>query len=124
MGVRLPPGSPDPEIKNPLPLHSGFRRQASATTQDALLILFSTGEGRIPASGTFLVNLSEVMAITTGPQFIQHTCFQWFGNGKAGAKSSIRRSGAQRGALENNFGQRFSWAPLAYLAPQNRPSPL
>src|SRR6266536_3573498 len=27
---------------------------------------------------------------------------------------SNRRSGAQRGALENNFGQRFSWAPLAF----------
>jgi hypothetical protein len=32
-----------------------------------------------------------------------------------------RRSGAQRGALENNFGQRFSWAPLAFSARQSIP---
>jgi len=32
--------------------------------------------------------------------------------------SYARRSGAQRGALENNFGQRFSWAPLAFNFPQ------
>jgi hypothetical protein len=34
--------------------------------------------------------------------------FKQLGNGKASATGKDRRSGAQRGALENNFGQRFS----------------
>ena len=40
-----------------------------------------------------------------------------------GATFHGRRSGAQRGALENNFGQRFSWAPLA-ISPKSSPTAL
>jgi len=36
------------------------------------------------------------------------SCFEWFTDGKRFALSRNRRSGAQRGASENNFGQRFS----------------
>src|SRR5258708_39283410 len=46
-----------------------------------------------------------------------HSYFQPLANGKKGAILLGRRSGAQRGALENNFGQRFSWAPLAFSGP-------
>jgi len=47
-------------------------------------------------------------------------CFQPLTNGKPVAILQPRRSGAQRGALENNFGQRFSLgAPCISF----RPSP-
>src|SRR5437870_5555805 len=39
------------------------------------------------------------------------------------ALGKARRSGAQRGAPENNFGQRFSWAPLAFSSVLFSPSP-
>jgi hypothetical protein len=39
--------------------------------------------------------------------------FEEFADGIPHATRENRRSGAQRGAPENNFGQRFSWAPLA-----------
>jgi hypothetical protein len=44
-------------------------------------------------------------------------------NGTPHAVTHSRRSGAQRGAPENNFGQRFSWAPLAIFAHQHLGSP-
>lgn len=50
--------------------------------------------------------------------------FQSLANGTRHATDERRRSGAQRGALENNFGQRFSWAPLAITPPRFDPFPL
>jgi hypothetical protein len=44
-------------------------------------------------------------------------------NGTPHALSHSRRSGAQRGAPENNFGQRFSWAPLAIFVKDSGKAP-
>ena len=54
------------------------------------------------------VNLACQAEIPTG--FAQPMPFIFIGldNGQEAAKGEARRSGAQRGALENNFGQRFS----------------
>jgi hypothetical protein len=42
-------------------------------------------------------------------------CFERFADGTLFAYNNARRSGAQRGAPENNFGQRFSWAPRLHF---------
>jgi hypothetical protein len=44
-------------------------------------------------------------------------------NGTPHALFHNRRSGAQRGAPENNFGQRFSWAPLAIFVKDSGKAP-
>src|ERR1700737_3945184 len=49
-------------------------------------------------------------------QSSQPLFFQGLTDGTVCALGKGRRSGAQRGAPENNFGQRFSWAPLANSA--------
>ena len=51
------------------------------------------------------------------------TCFQRFRNGKVLALWKSRRSGAQRGASENNFGQRFSVSTPCFWRELGRPSP-
>src|SRR5258708_4964328 len=51
----------------------------------------------------------------------QPSFYQWFTDGTVCALGKGRRSGAQRGAPENNFGQRFSWAPLAISALPYKP---
>jgi hypothetical protein len=40
--------------------------------------------------------------------------FEGLADGLSLAIRKGRRSGAQRGVPENNFGQRFSWTPLAF----------
>jgi hypothetical protein len=55
-------------------------------------------------------------AIPTSRQLWITSIFQLLAIGQEHAMFDARRSGAQRGALENNFGQRFSWAPLAFSA--------
>jgi hypothetical protein len=49
--------------------------------------------------------------------------FEGLENGIRHALSHGRRSGAQRGAPENNFGQRFSWAPLAISSNHSKAPP-
>jgi hypothetical protein len=46
-------------------------------------------------------------------QKVSRFYFEGLADGTLVALFLNRRSGAQRGAPENNFGQRFSWAPLA-----------
>jgi hypothetical protein len=46
-------------------------------------------------------------------QNVARLYFEGLADGTRHALLENRRSGAQRGAPENNFGQRFSWAPLA-----------
>jgi len=50
-------------------------------------------------------------------------CFEWLADGNSFALYTARRSGAQRGAPKNNFGQRFSWAPLAFSVRRVGPPP-
>jgi hypothetical protein len=50
-------------------------------------------------------------------------CFQCFKDGTLLALVKNRRSGAQRGASENNFGQRFSVSTPCFTFPSARPSP-
>ena len=54
------------------------------------------------------VILSHLIEITTSLEAGTGLFFQAVRNGTEAAIWQGRRSGAQRGALENNFGQRFS----------------
>jgi len=49
--------------------------------------------------------------------------FERLADGMPHALAPRRRSGAQRGAPGNNFGQRFSWAPLAFVSGSIRHPP-
>jgi hypothetical protein len=51
------------------------------------------------------------------------TLFQLLTNGLVLALPNARRSGAQRGASENNFGQRFSVSTPCFFARLGWPSP-
>ena len=123
-GFRQPAPAPAPHYAKTARVEGPSSLMPANPLKMYFSFLFSTSEGRVPAGSTFPVNLSEVLAISTGPQVMQYLCFQCFRNGKPDATFYARRSGAQRGALGNNLGKRFSWAPLAYLAPQNGPPPL
>src|SRR5580704_4639715 len=62
------------------------------------------------------VNLSRSGAIPTRKEFSRSPCFQSFGIGTGDAMWEADEV-ARNGALSRiNFGQRFSWAPLAFLA--------
>ena len=53
-------------------------------------------------------------------------CFQRFADGTLVALEKGRRSGAQRGASENNFGQRFSVSTPCFIPQEQslrQPSP-
>ena len=50
-------------------------------------------------------------------------CFERFTDGMRFALSQNRRSGAQRGASENNFGQRFSVSTPCSFCSAHQPSP-
>ncbi len=63
-------------------------------------------------------NLSSPCAIPTIGKNPVLFVLKGLQNGIPHALSHGRRSGAQRGAPENNFGQRFSWAPLAISGKQ------
>ena len=69
---------------------------------------FSASETALLPAALRGVILSHLIEITTRRKRPTGVRFQAVTNGREAAISSRRRSGAQRGALENNFGQRFS----------------
>jgi len=85
-------------------------------------LLVTIGDGpslaRAPRSKTFRVesnSYNELNQIATR--------FQALRNGGVLALTGTRRSGAQRGASENNFGQRFSVSTPCFISRLGWPSP-
>ncbi len=79
------------------------------------------------AAWEFNVNLSTELAIPTQAGTLITMCFVEFKNGTADAPTHARRSGAQRGALENKLRPEvFLGAPLLFqffLCLQRFPQP-
>jgi hypothetical protein len=70
------------------------------------------------ACGSEVASFHRSNSFIVGAQFlpsqnVARLYFEGLADGTRHALLENRRSGAQRGAPENNFGQRFSWAPLA-----------
>ncbi len=111
----------------------GFRecgwRRASTTdcvARCGLPTFFSTALGPLVAYGPKSKSFPVVCKSYKEPE-VRHLCFQQVADGTLVALVKGRRSGAQRGASENNFGQRFSVStpcfPPAASPPQRRSSP-
>lgn len=103
-----------------------IRRSRLATRrQNELPALFSTAVGPVVALGP-RSNSFPVVCKSYKELELRRLYFQRFADGTLVALEKGRRSGAQRGASENNFGQRFSVSTPCFI-PQKRtlrqPSP-
>jgi hypothetical protein len=70
----------------------------------------------LPVRGSLGVKLSREQAITTGPRTLLSFVLKHLRYGIPVALEKNRRSGAQRGASENNFGQRFSVSTPCFMS--------
>ncbi len=106
------PGSDQPEAHYQAlePLRDGLLRGSFLPRQfNKSISQIGSARRLFPVPG----NLSSPCAIPTIGKNSVLFVLKGLQNGIPHALSHGRRSGAQRGAPENNFGQRFSWAPLA-----------